>query len=370
MLDLRKESAPDPKSGRSINTRNITDRQLIYPAPLKPKSRIAITAPSAGVPEALHPRLDLAIRNLLDQKFEVIEGGCLRYNDRYVSAPAEARAEEMMGFLLDDSIDAIIPPWGGELAMEVLPLLDYNSICTAKPKWILGYSDISTLLCAITMKCGWATAHGANLLELIAAQTDTLTSSTLNHLKLPAGSQFTQESSECYQEDNIDFGADPELPLNLTQATEWKLLMGDTDSASFEGRIFGGCLDIMINLVGSEYFDLTKLGDDYQGQKFVLYIENVELNPPSLARALYGLQFRLPMELVSGVLIGRSTASNVDAAGLSEVDVIRSTLSNLLCPVLYDVDIGHKPPNMLLINGCTATVEYSQGRGTLIQTMN
>ena len=33
-----------------------------------------------------------------------------------------------MSFLLDDTLDAIAAPWGGELAMEILPLLDFDRL--------------------------------------------------------------------------------------------------------------------------------------------------------------------------------------------------------------------------------------------------
>ena len=51
-----------------------------FPCPLKCNDLIAITAPSAGVPATLHPRLDLVIRNLKEKGFRVIEGECLLYS--------------------------------------------------------------------------------------------------------------------------------------------------------------------------------------------------------------------------------------------------------------------------------------------------
>ena len=99
-----------------------------YPVPLGKGSRVAITAFSSGVPSSLHKRLDIVIENLKKQGFEVIEGECLRENTKHVSASAKHRAAEFMQFLCDDTIDAIAPPWGGEFAMDILPLLDYEKI--------------------------------------------------------------------------------------------------------------------------------------------------------------------------------------------------------------------------------------------------
>lgn len=63
----------------------------------------------------------------------------------------------------NDAIHVIIPPWGGELLIEMLEHTDFRKI---KNKWVMGYSDTSTLLLAITLNTGIATAHGPNFVDL------------------------------------------------------------------------------------------------------------------------------------------------------------------------------------------------------------
>jgi len=105
-----------------------------YPTPLKIGSKIAITAFSSGVTDNCHQRLNIVIDNLKNLGFKVVEGQCLREDIKHVSASKNKRAQELMDFLCDDSIDAIMPPWGGELAMDILPLLDYEHLKSVKPK--------------------------------------------------------------------------------------------------------------------------------------------------------------------------------------------------------------------------------------------
>jgi muramoyltetrapeptide carboxypeptidase len=50
---------------------------------------------------------------------------------RYPSAPARERAAELTAMFADPSIHAVIPPWGGELAVELLPHLDLDIISSA-----------------------------------------------------------------------------------------------------------------------------------------------------------------------------------------------------------------------------------------------
>ncbi len=167
-----------------------------FPRPVQTGQTIAVTAPSSGLSsEAQRARLDLVLRGLREQGFEVREGQCLRADHKHVSAPAAQRASELMSLLLDPSVAAIIPPWGGELATELLTLLDWDALAAAQPKWLLGYSDTSTLLMALTLRLGWATAHGPCLMDLAPTQSDTLTPWALRALQHPDPAPFVQHSS-------------------------------------------------------------------------------------------------------------------------------------------------------------------------------
>ncbi|WP_241987878.1 LD-carboxypeptidase [Cryobacterium sp. TMT1-66-1] len=70
----------------------------------------------------------------------------------WLSAPVEQRAAEFMRMLLDPRVRAIVPPWGGETAIDLIAHLDFDAIAAADPTWIVGYSDISTLL--MSRLCG------------------------------------------------------------------------------------------------------------------------------------------------------------------------------------------------------------------------
>jgi muramoyltetrapeptide carboxypeptidase LdcA involved in peptidoglycan recycling len=96
--------------------------------------------------------------------------------------------------LLDDRIDAIYPPWGGEIAMELLAQIDFERLKQARPKWILGFSDVSTISASFACKLGWATGHCSNLMALSPNAVDPLTSGTLQHFATPSGGSFIQDA--------------------------------------------------------------------------------------------------------------------------------------------------------------------------------
>lgn len=116
-----------------------------FPSRLVSGDLIAITAPSSGVPAHRHARLDLAINALKSKGFRVIEGQCLRSQHKNKSADKAVRASELMQFLCDPEVKAVMPPWGGVLAIELLEHIDFDKLKAVEPKWFSGFSDLTTL---------------------------------------------------------------------------------------------------------------------------------------------------------------------------------------------------------------------------------
>jgi muramoyltetrapeptide carboxypeptidase LdcA involved in peptidoglycan recycling len=339
-----------------------------FPKPLSVGDLIAITAPSSGVSGPALVRLDLVLGHLRSLGFRIVEGDCLRSEQKNASAPRDRRAQELMRFLTDPTVSAILPPWGGELASELLLLLDFETLRSVQPKWLLGFSDLSTLQVPLTLISGWATAHGSNMMDLAPTQTDHLTTATLSVLAADLSRPVRQESSTLYQKKWIDYAVQADAPLNLTESTRWQRLDGSGAPLTFRGRLIGGCLDTIAWLAGSKYGDIPSFIQASGKRGTILYLENVELAPPGLVRALLALRRHRWFDGLSGLLIGRSAGPVPDSpAHLSYAEALAATLGDLPCPVLYDVDIGHQPPQFTLINGAFAEIHFEAGRGSVVQ---
>lgn len=330
-----------------------------------------MTAPSSGVSPAVIPRLELALRHVSSKGFKIREGRCLRGGGKHVSAPAADRAQELMEFWLDPAVAAIIPPWGGELAMELLPLLDFDRLRAAPPTWFLGYSDTSSLLFPLTLLADCATAHGTNLMEQVPGQSDPLTRGCLDVLATAPGGAVEQASSERYRNDWLDWAKHPESAFNLTEPTRWKALGGDADRrVAMRGRVIGGCLDTLTNLAGTPWGDLPAFRRRYAADGLILYLENCELIPPHFARNLWQLQAAGWFEGLAGLVFGRTLAPDAkEPDGFTFVDALEATVGRLGISVVYDADIGHVPPQMTILNGAAAELTCEGGRGILRQTL-
>ena len=341
-----------------------------YPRALTQQSTIAVTCPSSGVSPRRHPRLDLAIGNLRSKGFNVVEGLCLREDYNHVSATKEARAAEFMEFYCRDDIDAIYPPCGGELLIEILPLLDMARLKLARPKWVIGYSDISTLLMPLTVMLDIATIHAPNLMDSVPAQADQLSQALFAALALQAGDLLTQEASLTHQQGFKDIEAFPEAPFACTEPTEWKRLSG-VGPVRFSGRLIGGCLDTITCLTGSAFGGVPSFANRYKEDGIILFLENCELSPTTVVRFICNLRLAGWMQHhINGIMIGRSAAPDVtDPGQLSYRDALTASLADLKVPILYDVDIGHQPPQMSLIVGSMGLVIFGEGPPRVIQSL-
>jgi muramoyltetrapeptide carboxypeptidase len=330
-----------------------------YPRPLAAGSRVVVTAPSSGVEPPLHPRLDLCLAQLRAQGFIVEEGQCLRAEQASASAPAAERAAELERTLMRDDVDAVMPPWGGELAMDILDRLDWGALARTRPKWVLGYSDTSTWMLPLTLRLGWATAHGPCLMDLVPAQDDALTRGALQALRLGEHGVLRQRQSRAWQRQWADFATAPASAYTLTEPTHWRSLHGRPREA-FDGRLMGGCLDTLMHTAGTPHADVAAFIARHRTEGVILYLENAELSPSGLVRALHRLRWAGWLEGLSGLLMGRSPAPDTTRAHeLRHEGALRQALGALPCPVLLDVDIGHLPPQLVLINGAHAQVRWT-----------
>ncbi|WP_028560421.1 LD-carboxypeptidase [Paenibacillus pinihumi] len=100
---------------------------ITYPY-LKEGAAIGVTAPSSGVSPQLHELLKRSRQRMEEQGYNVQFGDTVWTQDKAKSAPATIRAAEFNRMMSDSKIDIIIPPWGGELLIEILEAVDFEEL--------------------------------------------------------------------------------------------------------------------------------------------------------------------------------------------------------------------------------------------------
>lgn len=338
-----------------------------FPAPLLRGDLIAVTSPSAGVPPSLARRLEFAVETLRRRGFRVEVGACMDGRGP-VSAPAAERAAELGRYLTDPRVRAVIPPWGGDLAIDLLDLLDWEAIGDADPTWFIGSSDISTLLTPMTLMTGVATVHGINLLDTPYRPPEGLLG-WLDVAELASGSRFTQASPGRYRAHGYDdFETTPDVTtMTLDTPGTWVRLGQGAAEIDVEGRLLGGCIDTLGNVVGTRYLDVGAFARAHAPEGLIVYLEAADEPATTVGARLHGMRLAGLFDHANAVLVGRTRAP--EAEGWTQRQAVVDALGGLGIPIIGDVECGHVQPYLPLVNGALGHVVWSGFEATLTQTL-
>jgi muramoyltetrapeptide carboxypeptidase LdcA involved in peptidoglycan recycling len=247
--------------------------------------------------------------------------------------------------------------------MDMLPHLDFSSLSELPPKWICGYSDITTLTFALTINCDIATIHGSNFMNMGYANIHKF---DLAVFEAMSQKEIKQNSSEYWGGFNSWDDIAKEI-YNLDRKTEWKSLRNESQ-LRFEGRMIGGCLDVLCKLLGTRFAPVPAFLERYKNDGFIWTLESAEMNAADIYRSLWQMRECGWFQYCSGVLFGRPDGYT-DTYGFTLIDALESGVGSLGVPVIYDADIGHIPPQIQIINGAYGKVDFNAGGAAIWQEM-
>jgi muramoyltetrapeptide carboxypeptidase LdcA involved in peptidoglycan recycling len=333
---------------------------------LRPGDRVAVTSPSSGVPEELRERLNVAIRDVEARGYEVVVGACMD-GSGHVSAPAPARAAELMRMLTDPDIHAVVPPWGGDLAVDLVPLLDWDRLREAEPTWLVGYSDMSTLMTPLTLLTGTATVHGNNLMDTPYRTPEGLVS-WFDIVGAPRGHRFSQVPPGRHRTTGWDdYALHPEArEYTLNTPGGWTRLDG-SGALEVEGRLIGGCIETLCNLTGSGCLDTSAFAEAMAPEGLLVYVEACGDDALTICRNLHGMRLAGFFDAANAVLVGRTSAPDVPS--LTQHQAVLDALGPLGVPIVADVECGHVPPYLPIVNGALGRLVHTPTRSELTQTL-
>lgn len=334
-----------------------------YPAPLRPGDTIGVTATSSGVADALRPRLDHNVRWLRERGYAVRVGECLR-DDTVVSAPKAQRAAELMSMLRDPEVRAVVPPWGGELGIDLLDQLDWDELARLEPTWFVGYSDGCSVLLPLLTRLGWAAIHGTNLMDTAYRQPAGL----LHWTELASGEgPFAQTSPGRVRVGEWDdWETDPAVEeLTLPDPGAWEVVGGG--GIDVEGRLVGGCVEIVSVLAPTPFGDVPGWARTEAAEGTIVMLEVAESDPFTVGRALHSLRLAGWFEEAEAVLVGRTPAP--DHLRMSQREAVLDALGGLDVPLVLGADIGHTQPCMPLVAGAPTHVVVGGGSATVTQEL-
>jgi len=320
------------------------------PAALRPGDAVGVIAPSYPSAAWFPRRLEVALAALRrDLGVKPIVASHVLDARGYESGSIEARAAELQGFLEDPDIRAIFTTLGGFNSNELLSHLDFDRIGD-EPKIVIGYSDVTALLLALTSTKGWITFYGPALLPQMG-EFPGPQPFTLAHLReilmagptggvLPDPIERTDQFLDWAKDES--YGRARMMSPNPGREV-WRPGIG-------EGIMFGGNLETLNFMVGTPWLDMPR--------NTILYVEatEAEAHLPRLQRALTHLRQCGALARVRGLLVGQCPDAKPVAGDTLRTMVLR-TLSDVDFPIVGELSFGHVDPILTLPNGCIARVD-------------
>jgi muramoyltetrapeptide carboxypeptidase len=220
----------------------------------------------------------------------------------YLAGDDKLRAGDLTGALADPDIAGIIFAKGGYGAQRTLELVDWDSLrATAQPKVLAGFSDITAILEALSVRLGWASLF-APTAGFAGDAAHYSFASLLRTLMRPAATT------------RLSFpGA-----ITITGGTA-------------RGVTMGGTLALLTSSLGTDTSRNT-------ARSGILLLEDVNEEDYRIDRMLTQLRRSGYLDGVSGIIAGTFT----DCGPAEQVEaVLTERLADLAVPMIAWADIGH-----------------------------
>src|SRR6185503_8318037 len=133
---------------------------LIRSKRLQPGDTLGIISPASAPPDPKNIDRSVAVLERLGFKVKLAPN--VRKRRGFLAGSDRERVDDLMGMFADRAVNAILCVRGGYGTARLLPLLDYRVI-RANAKILVGYSDITSLHCALLKKANLISFHGPML---------------------------------------------------------------------------------------------------------------------------------------------------------------------------------------------------------------
>jgi len=260
---------------------------------IDPQSKIGVCAPSSYVEK---DDIDLAADSLRARGYDVFVHPQTFMREHQSAGSHQQKIDAIHDLYRDESIDVIWAAGGGNRTMHSVDRLDYDLIAR-NPKPMIGFSDVTALLNAITVKTGIINIHAQVFKNLP------------QHQEL-----------------------DALLSGDYTMSFENARIMKAGDA---RGAIYGGNLSLF------QYLPET-LGHSFLDGA-ILCLEDCNEELSRIDRMFLHLKRIGALDRIGGLILGTFSdlADSTRPFGFSLDDIVREHIEGLDIPVIMDAPFGH-----------------------------
>ncbi len=338
---------------------------LRYPAKPKPGDRVAVVSPSAGLPGLFPHVYELGLRRLREEfGLEPVEYP----TTRQMGADPRDRARDLTAAFADPTITAVLATIGGDDLITVTPYLD-DEVLRANPKPYYGYSDNTNILNHL-YRLGMVAYHGGSVLVHLGrpGKPHPLTFDSLRAALFTSGWYELTPAAEWGDQPN-DW-RDP-----ATLAYEPVMFPGEGwrwhgPATVVQGRTWGGCLEILHWLMAT---DRVPSAAELAGSVLVFETSNELPTAQEVFRIVRNMGERGLLAAFPAIVVGRPKAWDFDQPHTPEQrrawgEAQREAILKALAPyaddpvVVFDVDLGHTDPQLIIPYGGEIRVDAAERR--------
>jgi len=291
--------------------------KFIKPPYLKKGDTIMIVAPAGFVPDSTE--LDPGITLAKSWGLEVIVGKNAFKKHNHFAGTDEERQSDLQLALNNKNIKAIWCSRGGYGTVRIIDQIDFSAF-EKNPKWVVGFSDITTLHTTIH-NLGFATIHAT----------------------MPGGMKnASDETKQTLYKALFGYSYGFKIPTNLLNK-----------KGSAKGILIGGNLSIINSMIGSNS-EVNTYGK-------ILFIEDVGEDLYRVDRMMYTLKRTGALKNLRGIIVGDFSydVEKDTLFGGTHREIILNAVKEYNYPVLFDFPAGHVRDNRALIFGKEINIEVN-----------
>ncbi len=297
---------------------------MIIPKFLTQGATIGIIATARKISrEEIQPAVDIIKKMGYQVKFSKH----LFLENHQFSGTDKQRASDLMSFIQDEEVDAILCARGGYGTVRLLPYLDVNLIKN-HPKWVIGYSDV-TVLHSLLHQQGIASLHAT--------------------MPINFKDYTTQSRSITSLFSSLEGGV---LEYTIKSSSDNRL-------GNAEGVLIGGNLSMLYSLRGTPL--------DISTKDKILFIEDLDEYLYHIDRMMMNLKVGGFLDNIKALIVGGMSDMNDNTIpfGKTAREIISEAVQDYDFPLVFDFPAGHISENWALTFGQTISLQVNTQNVTL-----
>lgn len=303
------------------------------PPYLKPGDTIGITSPAGYI---TLEDTQSAVNKMKEWGFNIKLGSSIGKRDFTYGGTDAERLADFQQMLDEPNIKAIMCARGGYGSVRIIDKINFKSF-VKKPKWIIGFSDITVMHSHIHQNFNIATIHSkmCNSFPDDWSKAEQVQIDSIESIR------------KCLVGEKISYTAMPNAK---------------NKNGTCKGQLIGGNLRTIENLTGSV--------SDINTKNKILFVEDTDEYLYSIDRMFWNLKRTGKLEKLRGLIIGGFRAKKDDPGdefGKTIEEIVLEKIREYNYPVCFDFPVGHQKNNVALQCGASYNLNVAEDGTTLTQ---